>query len=131
MKSKFFTLLFLSSLIWGCGGVNNNKSNYNDQVNSGDTQIGNTYEELKMIAENGNQVVQELLLKCYEDSLNSSQTTYRIYKEGKVIYGGVLDCKGTAKPSFTKKNETDDGLEIFIEHELIVEEETYLGPKNE
>ncbi|EKU50813.1 hypothetical protein ACINWC323_1267 [Acinetobacter sp. WC-323] len=39
-----------------------------------------------MIAENGNQVIQELLLKCYEESLNGSQTTYRIYKEGKVIY---------------------------------------------
>ncbi|WP_202741040.1 MULTISPECIES: hypothetical protein [Acinetobacter] len=131
MKSKFFTLLFLSSLIGGCDSVNANKSNHNDQINSDDVQIGNAYEELKMIAENGNQVVQELLLKCYEDSLNGFQTTYRIYKEGKVIYGGVLDCKGTAKPSFTKKNETDDGLEIFIEHELVVEEETYLGPKNE
>lgn len=84
-----------------------------------------------MITENGDQVVQELLLKCYEDSLNSPQTTYRICKEGKVIYGGILDCKGTAKPSFTKKNETDDGLEIFIEHELVIEEETYLEPKNE
>lgn len=131
MKSKFFTLLFLSSLIGGCDSVNANKSNHNDQINNDDVQIGNAYEELKMIAENGNQVVQELLLKCYEDSLNGFQTTYRIYKEGKVIYGGVLDCKGTAKPSFTKKNETDDGLEIFIEHELVVEEETYLGPKNE
>ncbi|VXA53760.1 conserved exported hypothetical protein [Acinetobacter proteolyticus] len=131
MKSKFFALLFLSSLIGGCGSVNANKSNHNDQINSDDVQIGNAYEELKMIAENGNQVVQELLLKCYEDSLNGSQTTYRIYKEGKVIYGVVLDCKGIAKPSFTKKNEKDDGLEIFIEHELVIEEETYLGPKNE
>ena len=86
MKSKFFALLFLSSLILGCGSVNTNKSNHNDEVNSDDALIGNAYEELKMIAENGNQVVQELLLKCYEDSLNSSQTTYRIYKEGKVIY---------------------------------------------
>lgn len=130
MKSKFFTLLFYH-LNWGGGSVNANKSNHNNQINSDDVQIGNAYEELKMIAENGNLVVQELLWKCYEDSLNSSQTTYRIYKEGKVIYGGILDCKGTAKPNFSKKNETDDGLEIFIEHELVIEEETYLGPKNE
>nr|WP_278187061.1 hypothetical protein [Acinetobacter higginsii] len=123
--------MFLSSLILGCGSVHSDKNNHNDQVNSGRAQIGNAYEELKAIAENGNQGVQELLLLCYENSLNSSETSYRVYKDENIIYGGILDCKGKAKPSFTKINETDDGLEVFVEHELVVEEEIYLGPKAE
>ncbi|GAA5632844.1 hypothetical protein Acal02_03502 [Acinetobacter calcoaceticus] len=103
MKNKFSVLLFLLFLILGCGGVNTNRSNHNDQINSDIAKVGNAYEELKLIAENSNKVIQMLWIKYYEDSLNSSQTTYEIYQEGKVIYGGVLGCKRIAKPSFTKK----------------------------
>ncbi|MFW1838287.1 hypothetical protein ACG9XS_06840 [Acinetobacter gyllenbergii] len=131
MRDNFAALFFLSFLILGCSSVYSDKSNHNDQVNSNRVQIGNTYEELKSIAEDGNQGVQELLLLCYEDSLNSSETSYRIYKGGNVIYGGILDCKGKAKPSFTGISEIDGGLDIFVEHELVVEEEIYLGPKAE